>query len=163
MPRCPGCGIAVSDTAVPLGSRYNAAAECLNLYHELSANQLANRDSGFSHQIAVDCFGGQHAGGCSKPITTVFSLVGLSLFLEYGKDGHGVQKAHMVLAKRKVSWPVLAAPAIHYATNVGHVMTGADATTRARIMRDWAQCTWQAWRVHHEWIRGIISERGLAV
>jgi hypothetical protein len=68
MSMCPGCGLEVSDPRLPHAARYNAAAECLAQFHELSAIQLSESDPAFVHQIAVDCYGAQHTGCSSQPL-----------------------------------------------------------------------------------------------
>ncbi len=56
---------------------------------------------GFILQHVVDAFTVQAASTDSKPIAVVFGLAGLYLYVERRYSGRQVQKAHMLLARRK--------------------------------------------------------------
>jgi hypothetical protein len=92
---CPGCQLKLPNQHLLAMDRFHASSECWALYGELSMNNLERNDLNFTHQTCVDAYGAQHAGGHSKPITTVFSLVGLCLAIEHGFTGKKVQQAHM--------------------------------------------------------------------
>jgi hypothetical protein len=74
------------------------------LYNELAYYTLAHPAPTFIHQHVVDAYAAQHATETTKPITIVFALVGLYLYLEKNYSGKQVQKAHMQLAKRRKAW-----------------------------------------------------------
>lgn len=108
---CSGCALVLPDQHRPHPARFNASGECEQLYHELSFYTLAHPSTDFIHQTAVDAYAAQHVGAATKPITTVFSLVGLCLALEHGYTGRQVQRAHMALAQQENTWLPLQAPA----------------------------------------------------
>ncbi|HWE86608.1 MAG TPA: DUF5946 family protein [Terracidiphilus sp.] len=78
--------------------------------HQLSFYSLAHGDPAFIHQLVVDTFAVQHAGEFSKPISTVFALIGLYLHVEHGFTGKQVQRAHMRLARHRRIWRAPALP-----------------------------------------------------
>jgi hypothetical protein len=66
---------------------------------------------GFLLQHVVDAIAAQTADGNSKPISIVFSLAGLYLYVEKDFSGFQVQKVHTLLAMRKRLWPQVLLPA----------------------------------------------------
>jgi hypothetical protein len=72
-----------------------------------TAYHLSSNDPTFIHQVAVDTYGAQHAGGALRNITTAYALIGLYLAVERGYTGRQVQRAHMSLAKNRSAWPRL--------------------------------------------------------
>jgi hypothetical protein len=162
MPMCPGCGQGVNDASTPPLPRYNAATECLEHFHALSAIHINEADSSFIHQIAVDCYGAQHTGGPAKPITAAYSLIGLCLHLEHGLTGKQVQAAHMSLARRPKTWPLLPAPTARYSVFVDSILACDSAIARTERIEAWALSTWKVWREQHEWVRSVIQDHGLA-
>jgi len=57
---CPGCGVRLPVSEAQPDGRYNASAECLRLYGELTAYTLTRGDVEFIHQLAVDAYCAQH-------------------------------------------------------------------------------------------------------
>jgi len=152
----------VGNPEVPATARYNASAQCLALFHTLSGIHFDEADPAFIHQVAVDCYGAQHAGGPARPITAVFSLVGLCLHLEHGFTGKQVQAAHAAMARGQKNWPVLLAPSVRYPVTVDSVVQCETASARTVQLKVWAQATWDAWRSEQMWVRSIIRLHRLA-
>jgi len=127
---------------------------------ELTAYTLSRGDPDFLHQVAVDAYGAQHSGGPTRNITTVYALVGFCLAVEHGYTGRQVQRAHMVLAKRKTDWPRLEPPATPGALTVQDVLRAERGEARDEMLMQWARSVWAAWpEAGREWIRGVA--RGL--
>ncbi len=80
------------------------------LYNELAFYTLSHPDPSFLHQHLVDAFAAQHVDSQTKPIQTVFALIGLYLATEKGFTGKQVQRVHMELASRRKEWPRLTPP-----------------------------------------------------
>jgi len=154
---CPGCGLqSASDGGAP-SDRLQASWACWQLYGELAAYDMARFDPGFLHQEAVDAYEAQHAGGPAKPITAVFALVGLYLFLEHRFTGRQVQQAHVALGRRHLAWPHWDSPAQTFRITVADVLRAAPGQARDSAIRDWAECTWQAWAERHEDVRELCG------
>jgi hypothetical protein len=147
--RCPSCGVELPSTS---------GGGCVDLYHELSARTLSDRDPTFPHQLAVDAYAAQHATRDAKPITTAFALIGLYLVCERGFTGHEVQRAHMFLGRRRDSWPRFDPPADRGALTVGDMLAAADGERRAALGR-WAASVWRAWHEQHARIADLVQER----
>jgi hypothetical protein len=146
--RCASCGAEVPDDA----------AGCLDLYHELAARTLSDRDPTFPHQLAVDAYAAQHAGAATKPITTAFALIGLCLVCERGFTGRQAQRVHMFLGRRRQEWPRFDPPADVGAITVADVLAAGDDARKQALQR-WAASVWAAWRAQHERVAALIQER----
>jgi hypothetical protein len=156
--RCPGCAVELPAAAAATPQGYNASAECWERYGELAAYTLLLPDVAFPHQLAVDGYGAQHAGGPSKPITTVFALVGLYLACEHGLSGRAVQRAHQALSRRKREWPHFLPPTHQGELTVADVIAAAPGAPRDAALRDWTASVWAMWRDQHVRIRELVRE-----
>jgi hypothetical protein len=132
----------------------NASAECWQVFADVTGFELNHaelvRDF---HQLAVDAYGAQHAGGQTPPIRVFFSLVGLHLALDRGQSGTDVRAAHQRLGRRRSSWPLFDPPDQTGTVTAADVAAaGVDAGSvagHAQAMRDWAESVWHAWRPQH--------------
>ncbi|MEJ7672821.1 MAG: DUF5946 family protein [Chitinophagaceae bacterium] len=97
---CSGCGLKLPKQNIAASERYNASGECENLFNQLSGYTLSQNDIEFIHQYIVDAYGAQHAGGITKNIRVIFSLIGLYLAVEHNYTGREVQLVHMKMAKQ---------------------------------------------------------------
>jgi hypothetical protein len=116
-----------------------------DLFHELSFYTLAHPDPSFIHQHVVDAHAAQHADDASKPISVVFALIGLYLYLEKNFTGKQAQKAHMELAKRRRKWVMPQLPMERGEIGVADVVAAPAGPQRDAIIRGWCEAVWQAW------------------
>jgi len=117
-----------------------------DLFHELSAYTLELRDPEFIHQRIVDAYAVQHAAPDSKPISIVFGLIGLYLYLERNFTGRQVQRAHMQLARRRRNWVAPPIPEQHAGIGVAEVVAAPPGPERIAMIRRWCEAVWLAWR-----------------
>ena len=120
------------------------------LYHELLFYTLAHPDPAFIHQHAVDAWAAQHANASSKPISVVFSLLGLYLYIEKNITGKQIQKFHTQLAQRKRAWPQIPQPAHRGHITAAHVVAAAPGLERDRVLHDWCASVWECWKPNSE-------------
>jgi hypothetical protein len=155
---CPGCWLKLPCRHSDPGDRFNASGECLETYYELTYWTLVRQDGRFIHQHAVDAYAAQHAGGVSRPISTVFGLIGLYLALEKGYTGRQVQLAHIRIANRRKDWPRPEPPSRMAELTVMDVLrVGTDAEKEKMLMR-WASSVWEIWEHQHAWIREVTEK-----
>lgn len=155
---CPGCGIRLPKEDLDPADRFNASGECLKTYFELTYWTLAQRDGRFIHQHAVDAYEAQHAGGCTRPITVVFGLIGLYLALEKGYTGRQVQLAHIKIGWIKRDWPLLEPPDIPAELTVIDVVRAGSDTGKEEMLIRWATAVWKSWEPRHEWVRDLTAQ-----
>jgi hypothetical protein len=153
---CPGCGVMLPNQNLEFSDLYNASGECIQLYHELSANFIMSPDLTFRTQHAVDAYGAQHSGSRVKNIRTAFSLIGLYLAVEREYTGRQVQQAHMELAKRNIKWSSFILPIRPYALSVADVL-GVVEANRNEMLMEWSKNVWDTWEEYHEWTRNICK------
>jgi hypothetical protein len=154
---CPGCGLELPSDDNGLDGRYHASRACVQLFWELCALPLSTGDPDFIHQLAVDAYAAQHSGANMKPITTAFALMGLFLTFERGFTGKEVQRAHMVLGKRRVSWPRFNPPARKAALTVSNVLQNLDRENYRGKIQQWAGAVWDTWENEHDRIKRLLD------
>lgn len=154
---CPGCGLRLPSVGLPLDSDLNASGECRQLYWQLSADTLSRGDPAFIHQYAVDAYAAQHAGGPSWPITTAFALVGVYLACERGFSGRDVQRAHMLLARRKQDWPRFPKPEEPGALTVRDVLQSSPGAQWDQELRGWACAVWAIWHEERDRVIALAN------
>ena len=123
-----------------------------DLYNELAFYTLAHVDPAFIHQNVVDAFAAQTAGETTKPITIVFALIGLYLYVEKGYTGKQVQRAHMQLAKYRRQWFMPALPLDRGAIRIQDVLAVAPGPARDAMIRKWCESAWQPWSASRQQI-----------
>src|ERR1700730_9277266 len=108
---CPGCGL-----EMPLGDRsydrkFHASAECWSVFEEVLAAEFQSPALfGQAHQLTVDTYAVQHAGGRHPDKSVCIHLVALHLVLEGGVAPLEVPGQLQRLARRS-TWPHLDPPA----------------------------------------------------
>jgi hypothetical protein len=155
---CPGCGVRLPLSDARPDGRYNASAECWQLYLELTAYTLMRGYDEFIHQLAVDAYGAQHVAENPRPIGPAFALIGLYLTYERGYSGRQVQHMHMLLANRSKTWPRFAAPCHTYSMSVLDVIQVPAGEQRDAMLREWGRAVWDAWVGEHDRVQ-VLFER----
>lgn len=154
---CPGCGVRLPISDAFADERYNASAECWQLYGELTAYTLSRGYGDFIHQLLVDAYGAQHVGKQTKPIGITFALIGLYLTYERGYTGRQVQHMHMLLAKRSKSWPMFTPPQTVGAMTVWDVIQTEPGERRDDTLRRWGRSVWDAWEPEHAHVESLFA------
>lgn len=148
---CPGCGIVLPDPAQEEPARLHASPACESVLHEVLGFEFQHPVMLRYHQLTVDTFGAQHAGGGAPPIRVAYSLAGLWLALEHGFTAEDIRAVHRRMGHPTPSWPVFAPqpePPQRWLT----VLDVAEAGVRqhsdgghARAAGQWAESVWAAW------------------
>jgi len=128
------------------------------LYNQLAFYTLAHRDPRFIHQHVVDAFTVQNADEHTKPIATVFGLIGLYLYLEKGFTGKQVQQMHMRLARHRKQWPRLPLPPERGIITAADVFRAAPGKDRDEMIRRWCEAVWRAWEASRPRIVELLKQ-----
>jgi hypothetical protein len=124
-----------------------------DLFNELSYYTLEHPDKGyFIHQHIVDAFRAQKADKNIKPISIVFSLTGLYLYLVKNYSGRQVQLAHMKLVKSKRTLPLINLPESRGELSLPEVLAAQPGNERDKMIKEWCCSVWIAYRDGHELI-----------
>lgn len=126
--------------------------------HELSFYTLSHPDQKyFIHQHVVDAFHAQTADANTKPVTLIYALVGLYLFIEKSYTGREVQLAHMALSKNKMEWPELILPEGRGLITAEHVLEKEPGELRDQAIKKWCASVWEAFNQDHATIAAWTS------
>lgn len=155
---CPGCGLEMPRSGRVYDRKFNASAECWSVFEEVIGEEFGNAVLfGQVHQLTVDAYAVQHAGGGHPDKSVAIHLVGLSLVLEHGLAPTQVPPLLQRLAGRE-SWPRLDPPAERAALTVFDVGLADSPQEHARIVREWAEQVWSAWSPHHATAHELAAE-----
>ena len=152
---CPGCGLTMPlrPAAVNPGY-YNASPECWSVYTEVIGAEFSSAPLfGSAHQLSVDTYAVQHAGGPHPDKSVDVHLSGLYLVLERGVAPTSVPPLLQHLVTVVKEWPHFQPP------NVTGCLTCLDvalADDHIATVRAWATGIWKAWSAQHDAIAKLI-------
>jgi len=148
---CPGCGIVLPDGPTAEPARLHATSACEAVLGELLGYEFQHPVMLRYHQLTVDAYGAQHAGGAAPRIRVASGLVGLWLALEHGFSAEDVRAVHRRMGPPAPGWPTFEPPAAPQRWLT--VLDVAEAGVRqhsegghARAVGQWAESVWGAWR-----------------
>ncbi len=156
--RCPACGLELPSSGAVGHKRLWSSPECSEQYGQLSAYLLSLAEPGFPYQYAADAYAAQHASLHSKPITTVFALIGLYLACDRHYSGRQVQRVHQLLARRKPLWPDLILPIQRGSTTVQDVLRAPPGPPRMAALLTWCGSVWGAWAHERSTVENFLAE-----
>jgi len=155
---CPGCGLELPAGTQPYDRKFNASAECWSVFEEVLAKEFQSAPLfGQVHQLTVDAFAVQHAGGRHPDKSVCIHLVGLHLVMERGVRPADVPQRLQRLAGRK-DWPHLEPPAERAALTVHDVALAGSPEVHVERAKAWAAEVWRVWAPHHAAARDLAEE-----
>src|SRR5436309_7256574 len=109
---CPGCGLAMPLRADErYDGDYNTSPECWGVFTEVLGKEFENAVLfGQVHQLTVDTYATQHAGGWHRDKSVIIHLCGLHLILDRGARPTSVPKSFQRLARVVRVWPHVHVP-----------------------------------------------------
>ena len=158
---CPGCGARYAPHATDTTHAYiGASPACWAAFGELLAREFQDRAYGRVHRHTVDVYTVQHSGDDDRRQrqSVAIHLIGLCHWLEYGLDANGVIAATQAMLKReRPDWPWLEPPS-EFEMTVRDVLAAESGEEHERLVRRWAETTWEAWGAHHDVVRGWAAD-----
>jgi hypothetical protein len=140
------------------GGYYHASPECWSVYGEVLAAEYQNALLfGQVHQLAVDAYAAQHAGGPHPDKSVCIHLVGLHLVLERNVAPPDVPSCLRRLASAVTVWPHLPPPEERGPLTVFDVAAAESPQQHASRARAWAEQLWRVWSPHHEAVAELAS------
>ena len=156
---CPGCGMVRPRGGRDYDRKFHASAECWEVFEEVLAREFQSPALfGKFHQLTVDTYAVQHAGGRHPDKSVAIHLVGLYLVMEEGLPPAAVAPRLQRIAGRK-QWPRLDPPAHRgdlTVLDVASVQGGQAHTVR---VAEWAGQVWSAWSGHHATVRELTGRQ----
>ncbi len=147
---CPGCGVDLPPTTSAEPSALHASPACEALHHEILGFAHEHPVMLRYHQLTVDTYGAQHAGGPAPQIRVVYGLAGLWLSIEHDFSGEDVRAVHRRMGRPTADWPSFdpPAPPQHWLTVADVAEAGAHARSEAghaRAIAQWSESVWETW------------------
>lgn len=156
---CPGCGLELPiREGAACHAYYHASPECWSMYTEVLGLEYSNSALfGAVHQLTVDTYAAQHAGGLHPDKSVAIHLSGLYLVLDRGVHPLRVPPLLQRLAASGEVWPHLEPPVDRGALTVWNVASIAPGDEYLKSVRAWAHQVWKAWSEHHGAVASLLS------
>jgi hypothetical protein len=138
---------------------FNASPECWVIFEEVLAVSSSDAVYGPVHQLVIDAYAAQHAGGRHPDRSVVVHLAGLYAAIELQMLFMDVPPLLQRLATGVKSWPHLVPPRFPSPLTILEVALAegpADHRTRAET---WAGSVWASWVDHHEEIARLVKSQ----
>ena len=134
---------------------YNASPECRSVYTEGIGAEFSSAPLfGSAHQLSVDTYAVQHAGGPHPDKSVDVHLTGLFLVLERGIVPTSVPPLLQRLVTVIKEWPHFPPPTASGSLTVLDVALAEDHIATVRV---WANGIWSAWAEHHDKIARLVE------
>jgi hypothetical protein len=131
-------------------ARLHATSACESVLDELLGYEFQHPVMLRYHQLTVDAYGAQHAGGAAPPMRVAYGLAGLWLALEHGFSAEDVRAVHRRMGHPTAAWPAFLPPEPPQRWLT--VLDVAEAGVRqhsdgghARAVTQYAESVWGAW------------------
>jgi hypothetical protein len=139
---------------------FHASPECWSVFGEVLAAEFQNAILfGQVHQLSVDTYAVQHAGGPHPAKSVCVHLTGLHLVHERGMAPVQVAPILQRLASGVSSWPHFEPPDDRGPLTVFDVaMAAGSVHEHVSIVRRWSTQVWKAWEPHHAAVAAFVSD-----
>lgn len=153
-----------ADPSVFYDGYYNTSPECWSLFTEVIGAEFENAVLfGQVHQLTVDAYAVQHAGGDHPDKSVAVHLSGLHLVFERGLRAWQVARPLQKLADRTSDWPNFAPAPMTECDNILDIALAADGMAHAAAVRRWAGQVWTQWSTYAADIAELCADLHLEV
>ena len=158
--RCVGCGGLFPAIDGPRHRYMESSPGCWQAYGEVLAREYSDEAFRSAHHFTVDAYAVQHPGSPSpQSIRSVgVHLISLHLLLERGLSSDDAARALQVALKASKHYVWLTPPVSMGPITVADVRIAPEPSEHKKIVREWAEASWAAWRAHHDTIRRWTHE-----
>ena len=153
---------------MPLDSRaaydgsYNCSPECWAIYSEVLGFEFSNAVVfGQVHQMTVDAYALQHAGGHHPDKSVVIHLAGLHAAFDLRLHQVTIPRLLQCLANSAKTWPHFEPPSWMGPLTIFEVALASSSVEHVLRVRKWASFVWEAWSPYHRQI-AIFTEKHAA-
>jgi hypothetical protein len=160
---CPGCGARYLPQVLDETHPYiGASPACWAAFGEVLAREFGDITFGRVHRQTVDVYAVQHPGTDDRRQrqSVALHLVGLCHWLEHDVEFERLNAITQRLANEDRAWPWFTPPP-GYPMTVADLLVARDGAEHVRLVRRWAETTWEAWAAHHgtvrEWARQALT------
>jgi len=156
---CPGCGLRmpVSENAFYDGY-FNTSPECWTVFAEVVGAEFSSPPLyGRAHQLTVDTYAVQHAGGSHPDKSVAVHLFGLYLALERGFSLISIPGLLQRLAGIVQFWPHFPPPGRLEGLTVLNVALSGSWEDHIETVQKWAALVWESWSPYHPEIASLVT------
>jgi hypothetical protein len=147
---CHGCELELPRGDKVYEGDFNASPECWAVFGQVLAAEFQHPVLfGQVHELTVDTYAVQHAGGRHRDKSVGVHLVGLYLVLERGIAPTDAPRYMQRMARVVTSWPHFQPPLEVGPLTVLDVARAGSDLEHAERVRQWAAQLWRAWSPHH--------------
>ena len=156
---CPGCGLVKPASGAAYDRKFHASAECWEVFEEVLAVEFQDATIfGRAHQVTVDAYAVQHAGGRHPDKSVCVHFVGLHLAIERGVTPGEIAPRLQRFASRMTSWPHFDLPAERARLTIQDVALAlGDREAHVEKVKAWGREVWDCWRPHHAAVRALAA------
>lgn len=163
---CPGCAlVSRSGASVSYEGHYRASPECWAVYADVIGVDFSNVVLfARAHQLTVDAYAAQHAGGEHGDKSVCVHLVGLHLQIEEGLPGPRVAHSLRRFAERvdrRGEWPHFDVPSRTGALTIADVAGAPTMEDHVETVAAWAYAVWDTWIDVHDDVATLALEYDL--
>jgi len=157
---CPGCGLLMPENkALTYDGYYTVSPECWSVYTEVLEAEYSNMILfGQIHQLTVDTYAVQHAGGIHKAKSVMVHLAGLYLVYEMGIKPSQVSKLHQRMAHKMKIYPEFTPPEETGKITVFDIAMASDQVEHADLVEKWSKQLWNVWSHVHQDIDFLVQK-----
>ena len=157
---CPGCGLLMPESkSLTYDGYYNVSPECWSVYTEVLEAEFSNMVLfGQVHQLTVDSYAVQNAGGIHKAKSVMVNLARLHLVYEKGIKPSQVSKLHQRMAHKMAVYPEFTPPENTGPITVFDIATASDQFEHEKRVKAWSEQLWNAWSHVHKDIEELVNK-----
>jgi hypothetical protein len=142
---------------LPYEGYFNASNECWAVFCEVLEAEFSDAVLfGRAHQLTVDAYAVQHAGGQHPDKSVAVHLSGLYLALERGLALPQIAPRMQAIAEHVERWPHFELPARRAKLTIFDVAAVAGSRDHDTRVREWAREVWSSWSAHHHAIADFV-------
>ena len=156
---CPGCRVRLPrQTNSAYDGYYNCSPECWSVYSEVLGFEFSNVIAFTQvHQLTVDCYALQHAGGRHPDKSVAVHLAGLHAAMILGMGQRAIPGLLQQLATHHDDFPHFDPPKWMGPLSVFDIALATSVTEHVARIRKWAGFIWKAWSKHHDQIAEFVA------
>ena len=137
---------------------FNVSPECWSVFTEVIAKDYSDAEVfGQVHQLTVDAYAVQHAGGPHPDKSVDVHLSGLYLVLVRGFRPPDVAPQLKRLIAEVEAWPHFPPPAERGSMTVWDVALADSREEHFEKVREWSGQAWEAWSAHHDGVEAFVA------
>jgi hypothetical protein len=155
---CPGCQLELPhDASAVYTGDFNTTPECWLLFTQVLGVEYSNVVAfAHAHQLTVDTYAVQHAGGPHPDKSIDVHLSGLHCILNLELPPAMISRIRQQLAQSVQEWPHYPPPTDRSPLTVQDVVDADSIQAHIDGVNKWAAAVWDTWSAYHSRIADLV-------